>query len=69
MQKSLLKHLLKIILSILLTSCVVQGLNVNYYKLSESEKVNFIPFNSANLFKTVNYNEQNLKVEEITPDI
>lgn len=68
MQKSLLKHLLKIILAILLTSCIVQGLNVNYYKLSESEKLHFVPFNHTNLFKTVNYNEQNLKVEEITSD-
>jgi hypothetical protein len=64
--KSLIKHLLKIILVFLFTSCIVQGLNVNYYKLSESEKLHFVPFNSANLFKTVNYDEQNLKVEEIT---
>lgn len=66
--KKMYKNLLKIIFCLLFTSCIVQGLNINYNKLSESEKLHFVPFNSSNLLKTVNYDEQNFKVEEITSD-
>ncbi len=56
-----------VILMIGFVSCVVQGLNINYKRLDESEKRYFVSYNPVHLFQKVN-NPDTLKIEQITSD-
>lgn len=56
-----------VILMIGFVSCVVQGLNVNYKRLNESEKGYFVQYDPNHLFQKVN-NSDTLKIEQIISD-
>ncbi|HNW71960.1 MAG TPA: hypothetical protein PLM70_07950 [Bacteroidales bacterium] len=67
--KKLYKIQIKIILTLLFSSCIVQGLNTNYNKLSDEDLRYFVSYNSNNLFKNVDNSLQNLKIEEINSSL
>ncbi len=57
-----------VILIVGFVSCQVQGLNINYKKLNESDKGCFVPFNRSQLFQKVNNDLETLKIQQITSD-
>jgi len=59
---------IKIVLLIGFVSCQIQGLNINYKRLNESEKGYFVPYNPELLFQKVNNDLGTLKIQQISSD-